>query len=72
MFSIEFFAWTPAPEWRGRKVRIPLEDDAIVTERGVEWIYPVVARFGRRDRRGHCQKRDGRRQYQYEPHVEPP
>lgn len=45
MFSIEFFAWTPAPEWGGKKVRIPLEDDAIVTERGVEWIYPVVNRI---------------------------
>jgi hypothetical protein len=41
MFSIEFFAWTPAAEWGGKKVRIPLEDDAIVTERGVEWLYPV-------------------------------
>ncbi|MCU0648653.1 MAG: M24 family metallopeptidase [Gemmatimonadaceae bacterium] len=40
-FSIELFAWTPAPEWGGAKVRIPLEDDAIVTERGVEWLYPI-------------------------------
>jgi Xaa-Pro aminopeptidase len=45
MFSIEFFAWTPAPEWDGKKVRIPLEDDAIVTERGVEWLYPVNNRI---------------------------
>ena len=22
------------------KIRIPLEDDAVVTERGVEWLYP--------------------------------
>lgn len=40
LLSIEFFAWTPAPEWGGKKVRIPLEDDAVVTERGVEWLYP--------------------------------
>lgn len=45
LFSIEFFAWTPAPEWGGKKVRIPLEDDAIVTERGIEWIYPVNNRI---------------------------
>ena len=45
MFSIEFFAWTPAAEWGGKKVRIPLEDNAIVTERGVEWIYPVIGRI---------------------------
>ncbi len=44
-FSIEFFAYTAAPEWDGRKVRIPLEDDAIVTERGVEWLYPVNERI---------------------------
>ncbi len=45
MFSIELFAWTPAPEWGGKKVRIPLEDDAIVTDRGVEWVYPVNERI---------------------------
>lgn len=45
LFSIELFAWTPAPEWGGAKVRIPLEDDAVVTERGVEWLYPVNDRI---------------------------
>lgn len=41
LFSIELFAFTPIPEWGGKKLRIPLEDDAIVTERGVEWLYPI-------------------------------
>jgi Xaa-Pro aminopeptidase len=41
LFSIELFAYTKAAEFSGKKVRIPLEDDAIVTERGVEWLYPV-------------------------------
>lgn len=45
MFSIEFFAYTAADEWGGKKVRIPLEDDAIVTERGIEWLYPVIQRI---------------------------
>lgn len=45
LLSIEFFAYTPAAEWGGKKVRIPLEDDAIVTERGVEWLYPVIQRI---------------------------
>lgn len=45
LFSIEFFVWVPAPEWDGAKVRIPLEDDAVVTERGVEWLYPVNPRI---------------------------
>jgi Xaa-Pro aminopeptidase len=41
LFSIELFAYTAVPEWGGKKLRIPLEDDAIVTSRGVEWLYPV-------------------------------
>lgn len=41
LISVELFAWTSAPEWDGAKVRIPLEDDAVVTERGVEWLYPA-------------------------------
>ncbi len=41
LLSIELFAYTKIPEWGGKKLRIPLEDDAIVTERGVEWLYPV-------------------------------
>jgi len=45
MFSIELFAYTKADEFGGKKVRIPLEDDAIVTERGVEWFYPVNQRI---------------------------
>ncbi|MCI0432979.1 MAG: M24 family metallopeptidase [Gemmatimonadetes bacterium] len=43
--SIELFAYTPIPEWNGRKLRIPLEDDAVVTVRGVEWLYPVADRI---------------------------
>ncbi len=45
MFVIEFFAYTAAPEWGGKKVRIPLEDDAIVTENGIEWLYPIADRI---------------------------
>jgi Xaa-Pro aminopeptidase len=44
LLSIELFAYTPIPEWGGKKLRIPLEDDAIVTARGVEWVYPVNER----------------------------
>jgi len=45
LLSIELFAYTPIPEWGGAKLRIPLEDDAVVTERGVEWIYPINERI---------------------------
>ena len=41
LLSIELFAYTAIPEWGGKKLRIPLEDDAVVTERGIEWLYPV-------------------------------
>jgi Xaa-Pro aminopeptidase len=44
-FSIEFFAYTAAPEFGGKKVRIPLDDDAVVTDRGVEWVYPPNQRI---------------------------
>lgn len=45
LLSIELFAFTAAPEWDNAKVRIPLEDDAVITERGVEWLYPVADRI---------------------------
>ncbi len=45
LFSIELFVHVPVPQWEGAKVRIPLEDNAIVTERGVEWLYPVADRI---------------------------
>jgi Xaa-Pro aminopeptidase len=45
LFSIELFAYTPIPEWGGKKLRIPLEDDATITARGVEWVYPANARI---------------------------
>lgn len=45
LFSIEFFAYTPVPEWGGKKLRVPFEDDAVVTERGLEWLYPVMERI---------------------------
>ncbi len=45
LFAIEFFAYTPVPEWGGKKLRIPFEDNAIVTERGLEWMYPAKDRI---------------------------
>jgi Xaa-Pro aminopeptidase len=45
LISVELFAYTANPEWGNAKIRIPLEDDAVVTERGVEWLYPVNSRI---------------------------
>ena len=41
LLSIELFAYTKVPEWSGAKVRIPQEDDAVLTARGIEWLYPI-------------------------------
>ena len=45
LISVELFAYTANPDWNGAKIRIPLEDDAVVTERGIEWLYPVHRRL---------------------------
>ncbi|WP_419940345.1 M24 family metallopeptidase [Candidatus Palauibacter sp.] len=45
LLSIELFAYTAVPEWGGAKLRVPLEDDAVVTERGAEWLYPANSRL---------------------------
>ena len=45
LLSIELFAYTKLPEWNGKKLRVPLEDDAIVTARGIEWLYPINPRI---------------------------
>ena len=43
--SIELFLYTPVPEWGGRKIKIPLEDNGVVIARGVEWTAPPASRI---------------------------
>ncbi len=45
MVSVEFFAYTPIPEWDGAKLRVPIEDDAILTPRGIEFLHPHATRL---------------------------
>jgi len=45
LLAIELFAYTAAPEWGGKKVRIPIEDDGVVTANGIEWLYPINTRI---------------------------
>ncbi len=45
LFAFEFIAYTPNKEWDGRKVRFNMEDNAIVTENGVEFLYPPNERI---------------------------
>ncbi|WP_414901503.1 M24 family metallopeptidase [Sphingomonas flavalba] len=42
--SIELFLYTPVPEWGPRKIKIPLEDNGMVTARGLEWLAPPASR----------------------------
>jgi len=45
LMSFEFFMYVPLPEWGGRKLRLGLEDDVIITENGIEWLYPPIERI---------------------------
>lgn len=45
MFSFEYFAYTPIAEWGGAKLRIPIEDDAILTEAGIQFLHPANYRL---------------------------
>lgn len=45
IFSFEFFAYTPIAEWGGKKLRIPIEDDAILMEQGIQFLHPANYRL---------------------------
>jgi Xaa-Pro aminopeptidase len=45
LFSFEYFAYTPIPEWGGRKLRIPIEDDAMLMEHGIQFVHPANYRL---------------------------
>ena len=43
--SIEFISYTVVPEWQGVRLSLNLEDDAMITAEGVEWLYPPSDRI---------------------------
>jgi Xaa-Pro aminopeptidase len=45
MFAFEFFAYTPIAEWGGKKLRIPIEDDAILMNDGIQFLHPANYRL---------------------------
>ena len=45
MFSFEYFAYTPIAEWGGKKLRIPIEDDAMLMEQGVQFLHSANYRL---------------------------
>jgi Xaa-Pro aminopeptidase len=45
MFSFEYFAYSPIEEWGGKKLRVPIEDSAIVMEHGVQFLHAANHRL---------------------------
>ena len=45
MFSFEYFAYSPIEEWGGKKLRVPIEDSAIVMEDGVQFLHAANYRL---------------------------
>lgn len=45
MFAFEYFAYTPIEEWGGKKLRVPIEDDAILMESGIQFLHPANYRL---------------------------
>ena len=45
LFAFEFFAYTPIAEWGGKKLRIPIEDDAVLMEHGIQFVHPANYRL---------------------------
>ncbi len=45
MFAFEYFAYVPIAEWGGKKLRVPIEDDAILMEHGIQFLHPANYRL---------------------------
>jgi methionine aminopeptidase len=44
LIAFEFIVFTPAEEWDGNKVPVCVEENALITERGIEWVHPPQER----------------------------
>lgn len=40
ILAMEYIVFTPADEWGGRKIPVNIEENVLVTERGIEWLHP--------------------------------
>ena len=40
IISLEFIVFTPVKEWRGNKVPVNIEENAVITPHGIEWLHP--------------------------------
>lgn len=40
ILALEFRVYTPAEEWGGKKIPVAIEENVLITERGLEWLHP--------------------------------
>jgi hypothetical protein len=40
IISLEFIVFTPAEEWAGAKIPVNVEENVVITHRGIEWLVP--------------------------------
>lgn len=40
LIAFEFIVFTPAAEWGGNKVSVCIEENALIIERGIQWVHP--------------------------------
>lgn len=40
IISLEYRIFVPAPEWGNSKIPVSVEENAVITPRGIEWLYP--------------------------------
>ena len=44
IISLEYIVFTPADEWGGKKIPVNVEENVLITHRGIEWLYPPQER----------------------------
>jgi Xaa-Pro aminopeptidase len=40
ILALEFRVFTPSEEWGGKKIPVSIEENVLITERGLEWLHP--------------------------------
>ena len=40
ILALEFRIFAPADEWNGKKIPVAIEENVLITERGLEWLHP--------------------------------
>jgi Xaa-Pro aminopeptidase len=40
ILALEFRVFVPADDWKEKKIPVPIEENVLITERGLEWLHP--------------------------------